>query len=345
MMDSGNVREGGMRYVIGVDGGGTKTNAAVFGEHVGVVGTGSTGPANQRSVGTDAASANIAQAIRNALQAASVTLDQIAAITMCLAGFDTDLDLPVPQRAARSLGYTGPTIIENDVVGAWAGATEAQAGIVIIAGTGATGLGMNAQGKLWRTDGWDYILGDAGSGYSIGLAAIRAAMRMLDGRDQPTALLRELQVVYGVNTAEEMRRLVDSTPFGKFEVAAFAAKVSDIARQGDPVAQGIFTQAGTRLGESAAAIIRMLDMQRESFPVSTVGSVFKSEPWVTDPFHRIIAQVAPQASFRPPLHAPEVGAALLALRRLGEDDIGSWTLGTGKRHIRRSLAISELYPA
>ena len=334
-----------MRYVIGVDGGGTKTNAAVFGENVGVVGAGASGPANQRSVGTDAASVNIAQAIRSALQASNIPLSQVAAVTLCLAGFDTDLDLPVPQRAVRSLGFTGPTIIENDVVGAWAGATEAQPGIVVIAGTGATGLGMNAKGQLWRTDGWDYILGDDGSGYAIGLAAIRAAMRMLDGRDEPTALLREMQEIYGVNNAEEMRRLVDSTPFGKFEIAAFAERVWEAAQQDDPVAQGIFAQAGERLGESGAAIIRMLDMQGDAFPVATVGSVFKSEPWVTDPFRRIIAQTAPQATFRPPLHAPEVGAALLALRRLDNDDFGSWTLGTGKRRIQRSRSISELFPA
>ena len=334
-----------MRYVIGVDGGGTKTNAAVFGENVGVVGAGASGPANQRSVGTDAASVNIAQAIRSALQASNIPLSQVAAVTLCLAGFDTDLDLPVPQRAVRSLGFTGPTIIENDVVGAWAGATEAQPGIVVIAGTGATGLGMNAKGQLWRTDGWDYILGDDGSGYAIGLAAIRAAMRMLDGRDEPTALLREMQEIYGVNNAEEMRRLVDSTPFGKFEIAAFAERVWEAAQQDDPVAQTIFAQAGERLGESGAAIIRMLDMQDDAFPVATVGSVFKSEPWVTDSFRRIIAQTAPQATFRPPLHAPEVGAALLALRRLENDDFGSWTLGTGKRRIQRSRSISELFPA
>ena len=333
-----------MRYVIGVDGGGTKTNAAAFGEQNGVVGVGASGPANQRSVGTDAASVNIAQAIRGALQAADLALGQIAAITLCLAGFDTDLDLPVPQRALRSLGFTGPTIIENDVVGAWAGATEAQPGVVIIAGTGATGLGMNAKGQLWRTDGWDYILGDDGSGYAIGLAAIRAAMRMLDGRDQATALLREMQAIYGVNNAEEMRRLVDSTPFGKFEIAAFAERVWEAAQQGDPVARRIFTEAGKRLGESAVAIIRMLTMEGDAFPVSTVGSVFKSEPWVTDPFRAIISGTAPQVTFQPPLHPPEVGAALLALRRLENDDFGSWTLGTGKRHIQRSLSISEIFP-
>ncbi len=331
-----------MRYVVGVDGGGTKTKAAVYGEEIGVAGEAETGPSNYRSVGMESASANIAQAIAKAARSAGVEVKALAGMCMCIAGFDTDLDLPVPQSAMRQLDYTGPAIMENDVVGAWAGATEAKPGLVVIAGTGATALGMNARGALWRTDGWDYLLGDDGSGYDIGRAGIRTAMRMLDGREQPTVLVHMLAQVFGVSDGESMRRLWDSTPFGKFEVAGFARHVAEAAAQGDPAAQAILSRAGQALGESGAAIIRMLDMTGERFVVSTVGSVFKNEPWVTKPFRQQIAAVAPLADFRPPAHPPEVGAAILTLRRLDDDDIGSWTLGTGKRHIRRSLHVDDV---
>lgn len=331
-----------MRYVVGVDGGGTKTTAVVYGENSGVQGTATTGPSNSRSIGIEEASGNIARSIARALSAANLAISDVSAICTCLSGFDTDLDLPVPQSALRQLNYTGPAIMENDVVAAWAGATGVAPGLVLIAGTGATGLGMNARGELWRTDGWDYILGDAGSGYAIGIAGIRAAMQMLDGRRAPSHLVLELKAAYGVDDAEQMRRLVDSTHFGKFEIAAFAARVSDAATKGDPVARDLLGQAGVANGESGAAIIRLLGMRQDTFTVSTVGGVFKAEPWVTEPFHRVIAAVAPRATFRPPLHPPEVGAAVLALRRLDDDDLGSWTLGAGKRRIRRSLRISEL---
>lgn len=330
-----------MRYAVGVDGGGTKTTAAVVGEDLGLLGSATAGPANHRSVGMEAASADIAGAVSQALITAGVSMSNVAVMTFCLAGFDTDLDLPVPQRAVRSLAYNGPAIYENDVVGAWAGATEAQPGVVVIAGTGATALGMNAQGQLWRTDGWDYILGDAGSGYAIGLAGIRAAMRALDGRGEPTALVRELGAVYGVTTAEDMRRLVDSTRFGKFEIASFAAHVAEAASKGDIAARDILGQAGRDLGESGRAIITRLGMQRDTFPVGTVGSVFKSEPWVTAPFRAEITRTAPGAQFTPPLHPPEVGAAILGLSRLKQDDIGSWTLGQGHRRIQRSLHVQD----
>jgi N-acetylglucosamine kinase-like BadF-type ATPase len=330
-----------MKYVVGVDGGGTKTASVVVGDDLGALGAATTGPANGRSVGIETASANIATSVEGALRTAGVALADVAAICMCLAGFDTDLDLPVPQRAMQSLGYEGPTVMENDVVGAWAGATEARPGVVVIAGTGATALGMNAAGELWRTDGWDYILGDAGSGYAIGQTGIRTAMRALDGRATSTRLARELAAAYGVNDAEGMRRLVDSTHFGKFEIARFATHVASAAEAGDTTAQAILAQAGRDLAENATAIIRRLGMADEEFPIATVGGVFKSAKWVVPPFRQVITTVAPRASFRPPAHPPQIGAAILAMRRVADGDLGSWTLGTGRRHIRRSLSVEE----
>jgi glucosamine kinase len=331
-----------MRYVVGIDGGGTKTTAAVVDEDNVRVATATSGPANRRSAGMETAGANIAEAVTEALQQAGIALDGLAGICMCLAGFDTDLDLSVPQRALRILEFSGPAIIENDVVGAWAGATEVSPGIVAIGGTGATALGMNARGEFWRTDGWDTVLGDQGSGYAVGLAAIRAAMRMLDGRMAPTSLVHALGRAFSVETAEDMRRLVDSTPFGKFEAASFARYVSEAAAAGDPVAQAMLREAGHALAENVAAIVRILGMQDEAFPISTVGSVIRDAPWVTEPFEAEVNAVAPRATIRTPLHPPEMGAALLCFKRLPDDDLGSWTLGLGKRHIRRSKRLDEL---
>ena len=330
-----------MRYVVGVDGGGTKTAAAVVGDDLSVIGAGVAGPSNYRSVGMEASSGNIAEAISEALAAAKVSLDGLDAICLCLAGFDTELDLPVPQRAIALLGYKGPAIFENDVVGAWAGVTGGEAGIVAIAGTGATALGMNARGEFWRTDGWDYVLGDAGSGYRIGLEGIHEAMKMLDGRRAPTALLRQLAECYGVDDAPAMRRLADSGSLGKLRIADFARHVSEAADAGDPVAREILGRASNDIALNIEAIVRRLGMRDDAFHIGMVGSVFKSR-WALEPLRMRIAAAAPRATLTEPRYPPEVGAALTARRRLANQDFGSWTLGLGKREIRRSLKISEL---
>ena len=330
-----------MRYVVGIDGGGTKTTAAVVGEDTTLVASATSGPSNRRSAGMESASANIAEAVTAALQKASVTLGGLAGICMCLAGFDTDLDLSVPQRALRILDFGGPAIFENDVVGAWAAVTGGEAGIVAIAGTGATSLGMNARGEFWRTDGWDYVLGDAGSGYRIGLEGIHEAMKMLDGRREPTSLALQMSECYGVDDAPAMRRLADSGSLGKLRIADFARHVSEAADAGDPVAREILARASNDIIASLAAIVRRLDMRDDTFPIGVVGSVFKSR-WAFDPLRPAIAVMAPHATLTEPRYPPEVGAALTARRRLADQDFGSWTLGLGKRQIRRSFKISEL---
>jgi glucosamine kinase len=331
-----------MSYVIGVDGGGTKTTAVVAGNDQAVVASAHAGPANGRSVGLEAAAANIASAVADVLSAAGQPLDHIAAVCLCLAGFDTDLDLPVPRRAIQLIGFEGVAIFENDVVGAWAGSTGGQPGLVVIAGTGSTALGMNARGQFWRTDGWDYILGDSGSGYDIGRNGIRAAMAALDGRGAPTRLAHELGARFGVESAEDMRRLVDSTPFGKLETASFSANVSKAADDGDLTARDILAHAGHELALQAITIIRRLRLAGDAFPIGLVGGVFKSEPWVTEPFHRLVGQAAPRATFGPSRYPPEVGAAILAWQRLRDGDHGSWTLGTGHRQIGRGYRIDEM---
>lgn len=331
-----------MRYFAGIDGGGTKTSVALVDETGRIAGTGSRGPANPRSRGTDPAAENIASAVRDALTAAVATLADLAGICACLAGLDTELDLPAPRLALERLGYDGPAILENDVVGAWAAATEGAPGIVAIAGTGSTALGMNARGKLWRTDGWDYLLGDAGSGYAIGQAGIQTAMKALDGRHAPTLLARELGARFGIGDAEEMRRLVDRGPFGKLEIASFAVHVSRAADAGDAAAREILAQAGCELGSQVTAIVRTLEMEGEAFPVGTAGSVFSSAPWVTEPFAAAVHAVAPRAEVRTLRRPPEVAAALLGWQRLRDGDTGSWTLGSGRRRIPRSASVESV---
>jgi N-acetylglucosamine kinase-like BadF-type ATPase len=161
-------------------------------------------------------------------------------------------------------------------------------------------------------------------------------MKSFDGRAAPTLLTEALKATYGVDSADEMRLLVDSEPFGKMEIATFARQVAKAADAGDVASRAILAQAGQDLAESAIAVAYSLRMEEEEFLVATVGGVFRSDRWVQEPFQRVIREHAPQAVFRAPLHSPEIGAAILAYRRLESGDFGSWTLGTGRQRIMRT---------
>ncbi|HEX6123205.1 MAG TPA: BadF/BadG/BcrA/BcrD ATPase family protein, partial [Ktedonobacterales bacterium] len=129
---------------------------------------------------------------------------------------------------------------------------------------------------------------------------------------------------------------------GKLEIAAFAPRVSQAAQAGDAPAQAILARAGQAQAESAIAIVRRLGMEQATFPVGLVGGVFQAGAWVLEPLAARLTAVAPGATVRPARHPPEIGAALLARQRVTTGDLGSWTLGTGRRRIRRTLRVSDL---
>ena len=79
-------------------------------------------------------------------------------------------------------------VIVNDATAALVGGTGHPFGVVCVAGTGSIAFGVNRAGERARAGGWGHLLGDEGSGYAIGLEALRAVCRASDGRGPQTAL-------------------------------------------------------------------------------------------------------------------------------------------------------------
>src|SRR6185437_6227673 len=80
----------------------------------------------------------------------------------------------------------------------------AQVGVALIAGTGSIAVGRNAAGVAARVGGWGHLLGEEGSGYAIGSAALNAAVRAADGRGEPTSLLQRILATWGLSAAPEL---------------------------------------------------------------------------------------------------------------------------------------------
>src|SRR5689334_4779552 len=127
-----------MDLVVGVDAGGTSTQAVVTSLSGDAVGRGSAGPGNPLTVGFEAAAAAMGAALRAAL--GSLPPTRIArgvlgvAGTSCLAEGE---GLSAYEKAWQGLGLNCPMVVVGDVVTAFAAGTEAPRGNVLIAGTGA----------------------------------------------------------------------------------------------------------------------------------------------------------------------------------------------------------------
>ena len=300
--------------LIGVDGGATKTIAAVFDLNTGTVRVAETGPSNPEAVGYEAAAASINEAIKAALGP-----DQpVAAAILGVAGIDTK-----DERARLLSGVTAlkaqVALAVNDVVTAWAAGSLAAPGIAAISGTGSNTFGVNAQGAAWRCGGWGHIVGDEGSGYMVAVNAIRAVLAYRDGRRDWTPLVPRLLEFYGLQHIEDIKPVI-YRDFDKAHISAFAREVQEAADEGDEVAAGIYRQAAVALAEQISAVYAALDFG-EPAEVTLIGSNFRAGEVFMGPLREHLRHVTGGRDFAAP-KLPAVGGSLwLAARAAGAEGI------------------------
>ncbi|MEW2461274.1 N-acetylglucosamine kinase [Microbacterium sp. NPDC059771] len=140
--------------------------------------------------------------------------------------------------------------VASDVVTAHAGALDGGAGVLLIAGTGAAALGIDADGAR-LIDGWGPELGDLGSGSWLGREALRAVLRAADGLAGPTALTAA--VAGPVGAPSDVQAWLAGDGALARRLATLAPLVLDAAEAGDDVAAAIATEAVRLLTTSAVA--------------------------------------------------------------------------------------------
>jgi glucosamine kinase len=299
------------RYVMGIDGGATKTLAAVLDLDTRALHLGRGGPSNQDAVGAAAAVRALLTAADEAIERAGISERQLAAAVAAVAGTDTQA-IARNLRAARSEEW----IVVNDVVGAWATATGVGLGVAVISGTGSNVFGVGPDTRPWRAGGWGHLLGDEGSGYWFGIQSIKAALSDRDATGPETALSEAVPEFFGVSSVEELAAHVYSKPLTKGEIAAMAIETARLAEAGDAVACELYERGARELARQIGAVIERTGLQG-AFPVGLIGSAFKAGGVFVQPLTRAVHERAPEARVAIAEMAPVSGSLLLAIRACG----------------------------
>jgi glucosamine kinase len=301
------------RYLLGIDGGATKTLAAVLDLQHATLHLGHGGPSNQDAVGVEAAGGALFDAADEALARAGIADKQLDGAVLAVAGTDTDAVIAhVHERRSREW------IVVGDVVGAWATATAARPGVGVISGTGSNVFGVGRDGRAWRAGGWGHLLGDEGSGYWLGMQSIKAALRDREASGPETALSDAAVEFFGARSVEALAARVYGKPLTKSEIAAFAIETATLAERGDRVARALYEAGAHELGEQIAAVIRQTGLDGK-FPVGLIGSAYKAGPVFVEPLTRAIHALAPHAQVAVVEMAPVGGSLLLAARACGAE--------------------------
>ena len=306
-----------MRYVLGIDGGGTTTKCLVADDGGNLLGQGIGEPSNYQIVGVQKAIEVVNRSIEEAIRIGAVKKAKCEVICLGLAGVGRSVDYEIIDKALKRLNLAQKIILHHDAFIALAGATVCQSGVVIIAGTGATAFGMNEKGQTARANGWGHILGDEGSGYDIGQKALRAVMKAYDGRGEATLLTSKLIQHFELKSLPNIVQRVYRDKLSRKEIAALTPLVVEVAKKKDKVAALILKEAGGELGTSVIAVIKSLKMEKKEFKVAMIGGVFKAGESILPYFKEKVKEVAPKASFIRSRFEPAIGAIFLGLREIG----------------------------
>ncbi|MBO3840212.1 MAG: BadF/BadG/BcrA/BcrD ATPase family protein [Thermoproteota archaeon] len=305
-----------MKYVIGVDGGGTKTGTALLTTEGEIVSYVEKGPSNHHNVGVEKARKTVEEACLEVVRKAGVSSRDVEIVVASMAGLDCSLDFKALEEAMAGFPI-GRIILVHDSMAALYATNAGRESAIIIAGTGSSTAGINSRGEYARAGGWGYLLADEGSGFYIAKRGVVAALMEYEGRGPSTLITKLLMERLNAKTPDEIIWHVYTKGMSIVEFARLAPLVSEAARNGDRVAIGILRDAAKELANTLGGVIRKLRMEDDEFPIGLIGGVFKAGELITNPLKDEIKKLAPHAYLTSPRFPPVAGACLIALEKMG----------------------------
>jgi N-acetylglucosamine kinase-like BadF-type ATPase len=310
-------------YVIGIEGGGTKTIAVLCALDGSILVEEQGDSSNVQVNGVEPAASTVLTLIERCCRTIGCDISQIGAVVAGLAGAGRPHDQErvhdgiINMARKRDLSIR-KLQIESDARIALEGAFGGKPGIVVIAGTGSVVFAKDAKGKMHRAGGWGRLIGDEGSGYAIGQAAFRALAQMLDKRGGKTKLLKLFEEKFGLGTQEA---IIDVLYRQNFAIASVVPVVLQAAAEGDAVARNILRAACSEIAEVVVSVAARMKKRTKSpvkQPLAFVGSLLTNDNAYSRMLRSALKRRLPDIVIRPAESSPVVGAALMAINQAGK---------------------------
>ena len=307
------------QFVIGMDGGATKTAAMLSDLNGNVLGEETGGPSNPQVVGFEKVGEVILGLVEDLCGRAGCKPNEVLSIVAGLAGAGRDTDkehvkAAVATEAKKSKISIGQVGVETDGRIALEGAFKGKPGIIVIAGTGSFALAKDHKGVTHRAGGWGRVLGDEGSGYSIGRDGLNAVTKHMDRRGRPTLLTELIDQRLELSSHD---KLIGAIYRNNFDVATVAPLVIEAAEAKDAECQRILNKATFELFEHVRVLVNRIEESkgaRAKIPVAFIGGLISND----NVYRRILTQKItfsmPQVSVVLPEASPTYGAVLLSIR-------------------------------
>ena len=281
-----------MDYVLGFDGGGTKTECVLMDAEGKTLARSVSGPSNPSRVGVESAAREIEKAAEICLQQARVARSEVAAVGAGLAGTGK-AEMKEKMRALLEVMFPRAVInVFTDLEMALAAAGEGPV-IVLVAGTGSAAIGRNAQGEIWRTGGLGPQVSDDGSAFDVGRCAVSRAMKEKELRGTDSNLGKKILEQLGCGSWEELQEratlAADKIYPSVFPIVAAAAD------SGDAAAREVLLQATGELSALVKAVADHSGQERENIRIVKTGGMVGRSAFFDELLEAELKRVLPHA--------------------------------------------------
>ncbi len=261
-----------MSFFLGVDGGGTRTRVALV-DGAGRERARAEGPPTLIDPANPSKTIDvITHLCREVVSKGGADLP-VAGLWAGIAGAGTEPTRSVVETALREAGLSSRTSVGADAEATFYDAFPSGPGILLLSGTGSIALGRGADGSSIRVGGWGVNLGDEGSGYRIGMGALRALVRGEDGRGVSTDLRDPVLKVLGLAEPADLIKWIASAQ--KADVASLVPLISEVAEAGDQAATTVIERAVDELVEHVRTLVRRLEPWPATPEVALAGGLLK----------------------------------------------------------------------
>ena len=300
------------KFYIGVEGGATKSEAILTDENLKVLRREKGKALNYITFSKRVVRENLVALVGPFLKIARE--GKVYAV-LGLASLNTPQDEMFYKRLVRSVLPQGAVfnVMNDPKIALEARCCGEKNSILVIAGTGSKVYG-ESNGRTAASVGWDFVLGDEGSGYDLGLKALRAATRAWDGRGKKTVLYDLILERENSKKMEDFMPKFYSDLFKKnmkFHIASFAPLIDEAIKQNDKVACLLRDEAAAELATGVRAVSAKLGFQNKSFCLGTMGSIWKM-PGFEEVFKKQVQKICPKVRFSGNTDSGAWGAVLLA---------------------------------
>ncbi|PAV30975.1 hypothetical protein CIL05_04480 [Virgibacillus profundi] len=305
-------------YVLGIDGGGTKTKGVITSIDGKTVAEATVGATNPNSIKQDDLKNELHKLIHSLKEQSDKEFPKIVSVFAGMSGVDRLTDRTEMEKIIRTLvPETVMVSANNDAIIALYSGTLGDPGIVQIAGTGSITFGLNEKGVLDRVGGWGYLLGERGSGYALGSDGLRAAFLAHDGLSEATAIHHLILEHFQVKSLPGILDSIYQSKNTKEVIASLSKLVVKAADHGDKTAKSIIKENGLYIGKSISCLIKKLFSEKviqEQIPVVITGGLFKRIDLFEESIDKVCRENNIDARLVIPKMDPVGGAAIAALK-------------------------------